>query len=113
MTKEEIINEIKCLLSELNNGEDAVSYLTQNDVKWLNENIKALEQEPFINKPCVSSGVCEHDKNKVLDKISKIRDEIRGKYRVILKDTPRDDWAVRWNDCIDEVLQTIDKYKAE
>ena len=46
MTREEIINEIKCLLSELNNGEDAVSYLTQNDVKWLNENIKALEQEP-------------------------------------------------------------------
>ena len=29
--------------------------------------IKALEQEPFINKPCISSGVCEHDKNKVLD----------------------------------------------
>lgn len=26
-------------------------------------------QEPFINKPCVSSGVCEHDKNKVLNKI--------------------------------------------
>jgi hypothetical protein len=48
MTKKEIINEIKCLLSELNNGEDAVSYLTQNDVKWLNENIKALEQEPKI-----------------------------------------------------------------
>jgi hypothetical protein len=45
MTNKEIINEIKCLLSELDNGEDAVSYLTQNDVKWLNENIKALEQE--------------------------------------------------------------------
>ncbi len=45
MTREEIVNEIKCILSELNNGEDAVSYLTQNDVKWLNENIKALEQE--------------------------------------------------------------------
>jgi hypothetical protein len=45
MTKEEIINEIKSLLSELDNGEDAVAYLTQNDVKWLNENIKALEQE--------------------------------------------------------------------
>ena len=27
------------------------------------------EVEPFINKPCVSSGVCEHDKQKVLDKI--------------------------------------------
>lgn len=46
MTREEIINEIKCILSELNNGEDAVSYLTQNDVKWLNENIKTLEQQP-------------------------------------------------------------------
>jgi hypothetical protein len=45
MTKKEIINEIKSLLSELDNGEDAVAYLTQNDVKWLNENIKALEQE--------------------------------------------------------------------
>lgn len=33
---------------------------------------KPLEQEPFINKPCVSSGVCEHDKNKVLDKIDEI-----------------------------------------
>lgn len=46
MTREEIVNEIKCLLSELDSGEYAVSYLTQNDVKWLNENIKALEQEP-------------------------------------------------------------------
>lgn len=28
------------------------------------------EQEPFINKPCVSSGICERDKQKVLEKIS-------------------------------------------
>lgn len=32
--------------------------------------IKILEQEPFINKPCISKGVCHEDKNKVLDKIS-------------------------------------------
>lgn len=50
MTREEIINEIRCLLSELDNGEDAVSYLTQNDIKWLNENIKVLEHEPIIDK---------------------------------------------------------------
>jgi len=43
----------------------------------------------------------------------KMRAEIHGMYRVVLKDTPKDDWAVRWNDCIDEVLQIIDKYKAE
>lgn len=31
--------------------------------------LKEVSQEPFINKPCVSSGVCEHDKNKMLDNI--------------------------------------------
>lgn len=45
--------------------------------------------------------------------LDKIRNEIEGKYRVVLKSTPKDDWAVRWNDCIDEVLQIIDKYRNE
>ena len=44
MTREEIINEIKPILDELSYP-DAVSYLTQNDVKWLNEIIKTLEKE--------------------------------------------------------------------
>lgn len=30
---------------------------------------KPLDQEPFINKPCVSEGVCHEDKMKVLEKI--------------------------------------------
>lgn len=38
-------------------------------IEELEKRIETLEQEPFINKPCVSSEVCEHDKNKVLDKI--------------------------------------------
>ena len=54
--------------------------------------IKVLEQEPMLDK---------------------IRAEINGMYRVILKDTPKDDWAVKWNDCLDEVLEIIDKYRAE
>ena len=37
--------------------------------------LSSVEQEPFINKPCVSSEVCEHDKNKVLDKIRAEIDE--------------------------------------
>lgn len=45
--------------------------------------------------------------------LDKIRNEIEGMYRVILKDTPKDDWAVRWNDCLDEALQVIDKYRTE
>lgn len=66
--------------------------------------------DPFINKPCISQGVCHEDKVKVLDKI---RAEIDGEYRVISKGTPKDDWAVIWNDCVDEVLQIIDKYRLE
>ena len=45
--------------------------------------------------------------------LDKIRAEINGMYRVILKDTPKDDWAVKWNDCLDEVLEIVDKYRSE
>lgn len=30
----------------------------------------SVQPEPFINKPCVSEGVCHEDKMKVLEKIS-------------------------------------------
>jgi hypothetical protein len=89
MTREEIVNEIKCLLSELNNGEDAVSYLTQNDVKWLNENIKALEQEP------------------ILDKVrAEIKKSSHGKWYVGRLDGKTEEVLL-----LDEVLQILDKYK--
>lgn len=52
---------------------------------------------PFINKPCVSSGVCEHDKNKVLDKIKAEIVEMRSKQNVGVL----------------ECLDIIDKYKTE
>lgn len=45
--------------------------------------------------------------------LSEIRAEIEGKYRIVFKDTPEDNWAVKWNDCLDEVLEVIDKYKLE
>lgn len=37
--------------------------------EYTDEIIKALEQEPFINKACVSSNVCKHDKAVTLEKI--------------------------------------------
>lgn len=58
---------------------------------------KPIEQEPFINKSCVSSGVCEHDKQKVLDKIRAEIIEMRNKQNVGVL----------------ECLDVIDKYKAE
>lgn len=63
----------------------------------------ATPQEPFINKPCVSSEVCEHDKQKILDKI---RAEIRA-YSIYVM--PQHGRTIREAD----VLHIIDKYKAE
>lgn len=64
-------------------------------------------EEPFINKPCVSSEVCEHDKQKVLDKI---RAEI-DKARFIDKDTRIVKNALASG--LEVAMQIIDKYKAE
>lgn len=65
---------------------------------------EALEQEPFINKPCVSSGVCEHDKNEVLDKI---RAEIENDWQ--LKKYPSSPFSCG----LRQAIGIIDKYKAE
>ena len=85
--------------------EDALEYV-----------IKALEQEPFINKPCVSSGVCEHDKQKVLDKIRaeitdclKALDEIEESRLNIYLPNEISGRRLTYKQC----LEFIDKYKAE
>jgi hypothetical protein len=86
MTKEEIINEIKPILSELSYP-DAVSYLTQNDVKWLNENIKVLEQKPILdnvraeieqNAYPIVHGVNNHEKGMTLYGILQIIDKYKA-----------------------------------
>lgn len=59
-------------------------------------------QEPFIHKPCVSSGVCEHDKQKVLDKI---RAEIE---KDAFTDVNNSKFIF-----VNRVNQIFDKYKAE
>lgn len=50
-------------------GNMSIEYLTEKDGEKMREAINTLEQEPFINKPCVSEKVCEYDKNVVLEKI--------------------------------------------
>ena len=70
--------------------EDALQYV-----------IGMLEQEPFINKPCVSSGVCEHDKQNVLDKI-------RAEIEIWHKE------GTNWSDIrLMNIEDIIDKYKVE
>lgn len=86
-------------------GNMSVEYLTEKDGEKMREAIKALEQEPFINKPCVSSGVCEYDKNEALNKI---RTEIM-KLQLYKMFEGEDTFYIER----DKVLAIIDKYKAE
>lgn len=43
--------------------------LIDNIITGIEHMPSVTPQESFINKPCVSGGVCEHDKQKVLNKI--------------------------------------------
>lgn len=67
---------------------------------------KALEQEPFMNKVCVSSKACEHDKEVVL---GKIRAEIEQNAYPIVHGVNNHEKGMT----LYGVLQIIDKYKAE
>jgi hypothetical protein len=87
--------------------------------------IKALEQEPFINNPCVSSGGCEHDKQKVLDKLraemleekecayadfERYKVEYLGQdWEDVFDSLPHDDFRYG----MERAIELIDKYKAE
>jgi len=83
---------------------DSIAYqATLKEKEFYDMAIKALEQESFINKPCVSSGVCEHDKNVVIDKIRAEIAEIPKKYPMTMD----------YENGLKEALTIINKYKAE
>lgn len=74
MTREEreyAIDIIQSILDKYEEDECLVTEITiaDEDIEALKLAIEGLEQESFINNPCVSEKVCEHDKNVVLDKI--------------------------------------------
>lgn len=68
--------------------------------------ICGLKQEPFINKPCVSAGVCEHDKMQVLDNL---RAEIMELQTYKLFNGEDTTVYVERND----LLEIIDKHRVE
>ena len=103
MTNEEAIEYNKNLrmYMRLADKNQPCKFLEENYIA-LDLAIKALEQEPFINKSCVSSGICEYDKNKVLDKI---RAEIE------FMDFDFGDYYDHTDEIIEMVCKVIDKYK--
>ena len=101
MTREEAIDLLDNLIGavEDNHGSDYDGALKMA--------IKALEREPFINKPCVSIGACKYDKNKAFDKL---RAEIDRKQYDFMESKDYDE-GVRFGLML--AYQIIDKYKTE
>lgn len=81
--------------------------LTADMVDACHMAIKALEQEPFINKACVSEKQCEHDKNVV---IGKIRAEITD-WQTDIHDNEYD--AETHDFVFERIYEIIDEYKAK
>ena len=65
--------------------------------------IQSLEQEPFINKECISINVCKHDKEAA---IKKIKEEIRHNSEHFINDDGEDCLALYE----DDVIEIINKY---
>lgn len=101
MTREKAIEILKRKTTIPNDGEDFDDISDAFDMA-----IKALEQEPFINKPCVSKKVCEHDKQMVLDKI-------RAEIEQFAKNPNFGDLSTGASCGALKAIEIIDKYKAE
>ena len=89
----------KWILTE--NCNDGCGYIDERDLvdmEW--------EEEPFINKPCISTGVCHEDKVKVLDKIRAEIEDIAFDWQEI--DGEHESFMVV---DLNDVLQIIDKYR--
>lgn len=67
-------------------------------------NLPSVKPQPFINKPCISEGVCREDKIQVLDKI---KEEIRDNTYFINEITEKEGID------FETVEKIIDKYKVE
>ena len=88
--------------------DDGECFKDCDEIKHLRQMPSVTPQEPFINKPCVSSGVCEHDKNKVIDSI---RAEIEQLSTSTCTETRK--IYINADDFKENVLAIFDKYKAE
>lgn len=110
MSHETAIGILKLMLEAMETY-DGISPTPEriNAVKMAIESLtmpSVTPQEPFINKACVSSGVCEHDKNKVLDKL---RAEIEQRPYGIANDSIIQ--GMKYERVA--ILEILDKYKAE
>ena len=88
------------------NGVKVQILLGRDEAQVLLDALEKDGKEPFINKPCISEGVCHEDKVNVLEKIKWVINDMGIEYLNQDKYTEKD--------VICQVLAVIDRYiKAE
>ena len=122
--KEALINELKLgyFNKELQEGKND-SCVIDAMIDWAIRTVKRqppVTAHPFINKPCISEGVCREDKIKVLDKIrAEIKEKIeqeefaRSVFRNEEKDSVKAEQCTGSIMAYNNVIKLIDKYKTE
>ena len=105
ISREAVLGQISCWV---NSGEyrytNATYYLTRRI-----QSISPVTPQPFINKPCISEGVCHEDKMNVLDKI-------KAEIEHLTITEGGEDYIRKMAELCSlkfKVLQIIDKYKSE
>lgn len=110
--KETIIKSALKYLVKMQIEEGSVGFAVDNDhdhdCRW-DDVLAWLEAQTFINKPCISEGICREDKMQVLDKI---RAETKEWYWQADKQALSKDPCVV-DAMVDLFIRTIDKYKSE
>lgn len=106
MTNEELIQSIQDHIDS-GVGEYEGYGLTLDECRQV---IKALKSQPFINKPCISEGVCREDKIQVLDKI---RAEIENHCGFAKENHCEYCYSCPNLMGVKEILEVIDKYRTE
>lgn len=101
MTREELREHCK---RQIQHCEQSAEWLREEPQGRVYEEhkliLELLDKEQFMNKPCISAGVCEHDKTQMLENL---RAEIKALHN----------GCGLFNDGVDATLKIIDKYRTE
>ena len=109
ISRQVISDYVESHIQEINTGYGDLNKHTNEILRIIVDYIESMPPvtpQPFINKPCVAQGSCEHDKNEVLDKI---RAEIALNAYPIVHGVNNHELGMT----LYGILQVIDKYKAE
>lgn len=113
MTREDAINWLDRLYMGANITDEYGDMVDMQPYEEaFNMAIKALEKEPFINKPCISQGVCREDKAKVLNKIRVEIGRSKTEHEMQLAENDIKGKLIV-SDIYCDIVNIIDKYKAE